>query len=139
MVFGCFDVVHLGHKKFLRQAKRFGGKRSELVVCLARDKTIKAIKKKAPWFSERERAEIVGALKLVSRVVLGGLGNKYEVINKVKPDAIVLGFDQRVNKKLLRQKIKEFGLRTRVVRLRTAFKPQKLKSSVIKKFLKEGF
>jgi FAD synthetase len=92
---GVFDLLHLGHVKFLEEAKRAGGPNSELVVIVARDSTVEKTKGKRPIMSEDQRRALVESLKVVDRALLGfetlDIG---EVIAKVKPDAIALGYDQ---------------------------------------------
>ena len=92
---GVFDLLHLGHVKFLEEAKRTGGPNSELVVIVARDSTVEKTKGKRPIMSEDQRCALVESLKVVDRALLGfetlDIG---EVIAKVKPDVIALGYDQ---------------------------------------------
>ena len=134
MVFGCFDLLHLGHAFFFRKAKKLGGGKARLFVVVARDANAKRAKGKKPFFNEKERASLLKALRCVDRVVLGGKKDLFAVLRKVKPDVVVLGFDQRVDERKLKQKIKEFGLKTKVKRLRAAFNPAKHKSGILKKF-----
>ncbi len=92
---GVFDLLHLGHVKFLEEAKKAGGRNSELVVIVARDSTVEKTKCKRPIMSEDQRCALVESLKVVDRALLGfetlDIG---EVIAKVKPDVIALGYDQ---------------------------------------------
>jgi len=92
---GVFDLLHLGHVKFLEEAKRAGGPNSELVVIVARDSTVEKTKGRRPIMSEDQRRALVESLKVVDWALLGfetlDIG---EVIAKVKPDVIALGYDQ---------------------------------------------
>lgn len=92
---GVFDLLHLGHVKFLEEAKRAGGERSKLIVIVARDSTVEKTKGKKPIMSEDQRRALVESLKVVDEAVLGyeslDIG---EVIAKIKPDVIALGYDQ---------------------------------------------
>ncbi len=92
---GVFDLLHLGHVRFLEEAKRAGGKNAKLVVIIARDSTVERMKGKKPIMSEDQRRSLVESLKVVDEAVLGyeGLGIS-EVIEKIKPDIIALGYDQ---------------------------------------------
>ncbi len=134
VVFGCFDLLHLGHVFFFRKAKELGGARARLFVVVARDSNARRVKGKKPFFNEKERVALLRGLRCVDEVVLGGKKDLFAVLRKVKPDVVVLGFDQRVDEKKLKRKIAEFGLSSKVVRLRSAFKPRKHKSGVLKKF-----
>ena len=134
VVFGCFDLLHLGHVFFFEKAKRLGGNQTELLVVVARDSNARRVKGKAPFFNENERAALLRALRCVDHVVLGGKKDLFAVLKKVKPDLIVLGFDQRADEKKLKEKIKEFDLKAKVKRVNAAFKPLKHKSGVLKKY-----
>ena len=92
---GTFDLLHLGHVRFLEEAKKAGGKDAELVVIVARDSTVKARKGKMPVMPEDQRRALVESLKVVDEAILGlddfSIG---KVIEKIKPDVIAVGHDQ---------------------------------------------
>ncbi len=130
LVFGAFDFLHLGHLYFFRQARRFG---DVLVVVVARDGNVLKAKRTPAFFEEKERLELVSALKIVDKAVLGSEKDFYAVIAKEKPSVVVLGYDQCADEKTLRKKIDSFGLeKTRIVRLEKAFEPARHKSSKLK-------
>jgi len=124
MAFGTFDLLHPGHVNFLKQAKKHG----RLTVIIARDRTVKRIKGKLPWHSETKRQQAVLSLNLAARVVLGSLTDKYAAIRKYRPNIIALGYDQNHFTKELASRFKNI----KIVRLK-AFKPNKFKTSLIKK------
>jgi len=129
MTFGTFDIFHLGHKSFLKQAKEFG---NYLIVVVARDKTVKNIKKRLPQNNECDRSQVIMKSNLADKIVLGSLTDKYVVINKYQPKIICLGYDQKVNLKELKEKLIEFDLcGTKLVRL-DSFHPEKYKSSKLR-------
>ncbi|MFN3301653.1 MAG: adenylyltransferase/cytidyltransferase family protein [Patescibacteria group bacterium] len=127
LVFGTFDRLHPGHLNFLQQAKKYG----QLFIVVARDKTVKKLKKKNPIENERERVKNLKKLKIARKVILGNLTDKYQVIKKIRPEIICLGYDQKFFVKNLPKKIKEFGLKTKIIRLKP-YKPNIYKSSKIK-------
>ncbi len=92
---GVFDLVHLGHVRFLEEAKKAGGADAKLVVVVARDNTVEKMKGRKPIMSEGQRRALVESLRIVDEALLGfeslGIG---EVVDKVKPDVIALGYDQ---------------------------------------------
>ncbi len=92
---GVFDLLHLGHVRFLEDAKRAGGPNAKLIVIIARDSTVEKTKGKRPIMSEDQRRALVESLKVVDDAILGyedfDVG---EVIEKIKPDIIALGYDQ---------------------------------------------
>ena len=92
---GTFDLLHLGHVRFLEEAKKAGGKNAELVVIVARDSTVKARKGKKPIMPEDQRRALVESLKVVDEAILGWEDFSIDkVIEKIKPDVIAVGHDQ---------------------------------------------
>jgi len=131
LVFGAFDFLHLGHLYFFQQAKKFG---DFLVVVVGRDCNVLRAKKRACFFDEKERLELVSSLKIVDEAVLGSEKDVYAVIAKEKPSSVVLGYDQQADEKELRARLDSFGLeKTKIIRLKKAFKPHRHKSSKFKK------
>ena len=126
MAFGTFDLLHPGHINFLSQAKKHG----ELIVIIARDRTVKKIKGKLPLHNEKQRLGAVKSLKLASKVILGSLIDKYAAIKKYKPDIIALGYDQKYFIDRLKQELKKLKLKTKIIRLK-AYKVDKYKTSIL--------
>ena len=126
---GVFDLLHLGHLKFLEESKGKGGPRSKLVVVVARDKTVFRRKGKGPIVPEDQRRELVGALRVVDRAILGReeidlLG----ILKEVKPDIVSVGYDQDEIRAAVAALIRKQGLPIKVVRIRR-FGPTGLYSS----------
>ncbi|MBI2143138.1 FAD synthase [Candidatus Woesearchaeota archaeon] len=129
MCFGTFDVLHEGHKFYLTEAKRLG---DYLVVVVARDDTVKEVKKRQPLHSESERVRHLQQLGIADKVVLGNPGDKLKVIEDEMPDVICFGYDQNAFTENAKEKLKQRGLNVEVVRL-PAYKPEVYKSSLLKK------
>ena len=92
---GTFDLLHLGHVRFLEEAKKAGGKNADLLVIVARDSTVKARKGKKPIMPEDQRRALVESLKVVDEAILGWEDfNIDKVIERIKPDVIAVGHDQ---------------------------------------------
>lgn len=126
IVFGTFDIFHKGHESFLRQARKYG---DYLIVIIARNRTVKKVKGRAPKNDEKKRLITIKKTGLTEKVVLGNLNDMYAQIKKYKPDVIGLGYDQTSFVGKLQEKISSFGLKnTRIIRLKP-FKPSIYKSS----------
>jgi FAD synthetase len=116
---GVFDLLHLGHLRFLEESKRRGGPRSRLVVVVARDKTVFRRKGKGPIIPEDQRRELVGALRVVDQAILGReeidlLG----ILQEVKPQIVCVGYDQDEIRSAVTRLIRKKGLPIRVIRIR---------------------
>ncbi|MBU4346948.1 adenylyltransferase/cytidyltransferase family protein [Patescibacteria group bacterium] len=127
MVFGTFDIFHRGHENFLKQAREYG---NFLIVVVARDKTVLAVKGKLPRNNEKKRLIAAGESKLADKIILGGLTDKYKIIKKHQPDIICLGYDQQIFTEKLEEKLKEYKLKTKIIRLKPYY-PKKYKTSKI--------
>jgi len=119
---GVFDLLHLGHVKFLEAAKKEGGKNAKLIVIVARDKTVEKTKGRKPIIPENQRCELINSLKVVDKALLGYENlDIAEIINVTNPNVIVLGYDQQAlekkvldyinknNDKIKISKIEKFG------------------------------
>ena len=115
---GVFDLLHLGHVRFLEEAKRAGGEHAKLIVIVARDGTVEKMKGKKPIMTEDQRRALVESLRVVDEAVLGyedfDIG---EVIGKVKPDIIALGYDQADMERDVKAYIAKHKLPVEVVRI----------------------
>ncbi len=116
---GVFDLLHLGHLRFLEESKKKGGPKCRLVVVVARDKTVIRRKRKGPVIPEDQRRELVAALRVVDRAILGReeidlLG----VLKEVKPDIVSVGYDQDEIRDAVTRVIRNQNLLIRVVRIR---------------------
>jgi D-beta-D-heptose 7-phosphate kinase/D-beta-D-heptose 1-phosphate adenosyltransferase len=88
---GCFDILHVGHIRYLRKARSLG---DILVVGLNTDRSVKEIKgEKRPIVPQEERAEVLAALEFVEYVVFFDEPDPFALIEKVKPSILVKGAD----------------------------------------------
>lgn len=88
---GCFDLVHVGHIRYLTEAKALG---EYLVVGLNSDESIKRLKgKKRPILPEAERKELLEALSCVDQVIIFEEDTPLNLIKKIKPHILVKGGD----------------------------------------------
>ena len=139
---GVFDLLHLGHVRFLEDAKKAGGKNAKLIVIIARDSTVEKMKGRKPIMSEDQRCALVESLKVVDEAVLGvehfDIG---EVIKQIKPDVIALGYDQAEMENKVKQYVKDHKLPIRIVRIgkfgeNTLDSSSKIRQKIIEKHSK---
>ena len=137
---GVFDLLHLGHVRFLEEAKKAGGPNAELEVIIARDSTVEKRKRERPIMPENQRCALIASLKVVDEAILG-----YEdfdigrVIEKIKPDVIALGYDQKDMEQTLKDYAMQNGLQIRVIRIGKFSSDELDSSSKIKHKIIEDF
>jgi FAD synthetase len=113
MASGVFDIIHSGHLHYLQEARKLG---DELVVVVATDATVRRHKHE-PIIPEKMRLELVSALKPVDAAVLGNEGDKFAVVENIRPDIIALGYDQTFDEKKMEETLRSRGLNVKVVRI----------------------
>lgn len=90
---GCFDVLHIGHIRYLQEAAKLG---DILIVGLNSDASVKRLKgAERPINTEMDRAELICALGFVDYVAIFEEDTPYELIGKIQPDILVKGMDYR--------------------------------------------
>ena len=90
---GCFDILHVGHVRYLKQASELG---DILVVGLNNDDSVKRLKGvDRPVNSEKDRAELLTALGFVDYVVVFDEDTPYNLIKAIQPDVLVKGGDYK--------------------------------------------
>lgn len=107
LVGGCFDILHYGHIKFLKKAKKLG---DYLVVALESDVNVKRLKGKGrPYHSQKQRKEMLLSLKFVDEVII--LKDKMtdtdylNLVKRIKPSIIAITKDDPIaNKKSIQAK-----------------------------------
>lgn len=91
---GCFDLIHAGHVRYLRQARALG---DCLVIGLNSDASVRRLKGPArPLMSEQDRAEVLSALECVTFITLFSEDTPVETISVLRPDIHVKGGDYDV-------------------------------------------
>ena len=88
---GCFDILHVGHVRYLEKTKSFA---DILIVLLNSDKSVRSIKgPNRPINNEQDRAEVLSALKSVDYVVLFDEDSPRNLLDEIKPDIYTKGAD----------------------------------------------
>jgi rfaE bifunctional protein nucleotidyltransferase chain/domain len=110
---GNFDLLHVGHVRYLRGAKELGGK---LVVAINSDESVRGLKGEGrPVMPAEERAEIVAALADVDGVVIFSELDVRALIREIRPDIQAKGTDYTVDSVPERDVVKEYGGRVVIV------------------------
>jgi len=111
---GVFDIIHPGHIHTLNAAKALGG---ILVVAIATDKTAEKMKKRSPLHNQELRRELVSCLSMVDKAIVGHEDDIFQTVKDVKPNIIVLGYDQVHQEKFISDGCKRINLNVEIVRL----------------------
>jgi D-glycero-beta-D-manno-heptose 1-phosphate adenylyltransferase len=110
---GNFDLLHVGHVRYLRGAKALGGM---LLVAVNSDNSVRSLKGEGrPIMPESERAEIIAALADVDAVVIFPELDVRAIIDEVRPDIQAKGTDYTVETVPERDAVREYGGRVEIV------------------------
>jgi len=130
---GVFDIIHPGHIHTLNAAKALG---DVLIVAIATDKTAQKMKKRQPLHNQELRRELVSCLSMVDKAIVGHEDDIFETVRAIKPDIIVLGYDQVHQKQFISDGCKRINLDVEIVRLQSPV-PELSSSEIEKKYGKD--
>ena len=130
---GVFDIIHPGHIHTLNAAKALG---DVLVVAIATDKTAKKMKKRQPLHDQELRRQLVSCLSMVDSAIIGHEDDIFETVREVKPDTIVLGYDQVHQEQFIADGCKQINLDVKIVRLQSPI-PELSTSKIEEKYGKD--
>jgi len=112
---GCFDILHAGHVRYLREAKGMG---DVLVVGLNSDESVRRLKGEGrPFVPEMDRAELLAALEMVDYITIFDEDTPAELISRLVPDVLVKGGDYRPNDVAGREIVESSGGKVAIVPL----------------------
>ncbi len=117
---GCFDLMHIGHTRYLQTAKALG---DLLVVGVNSDKSVRSLAKAPdrPIVPEAQRAEVVAALGCVDYVVVFSEPDPKALITAVQPDVLVKGGDWSLDRIIGRDVVEARGGLVRTIPLVPGF------------------
>jgi len=130
---GVFDIIHPGHINTLNDAKKLG---DVLVVVVATDKTAIKMKRRKPLHNAKLRHELVSSLIMVDLCIVGDEEDIFKTVDLVKPQIIVLGYDQAHQEKFIIDGCKKINLDVRVARLESPI-PETSSSTIEKEYGKD--
>ena len=113
MTTGTFDLLHMGHIYFFKEAKKLG---DTLCVVVATDVTVRKLKHE-PVNPEEIRLNLIQELNVVDEAYLGHEDDMYAIVEEVRPDIIALEYDQIHDEKKIKDELKKRKLSAKVVRL----------------------
>jgi D-beta-D-heptose 7-phosphate kinase/D-beta-D-heptose 1-phosphate adenosyltransferase len=132
---GCFDILHFGHAKYLKEAKRKG---DVLVVGVNSDSSVRKIKgNKRPIINEAHRAGLIAALESVDFVVIFKEETPSRVIKTLKPDILVKGADWAQKDIVGRDFVLRRGGKVYTVKLVKGFSSTNLIKKIAKAFQRD--
>ena len=113
---GVFDILHIGHIKYLQESKRYG---SSLIVGVNSDKSVKLLNKgpERPINPEKQRAEIITSLKMVDLCIIFNESNPLNLIKLIIPDIYTKGKDYNLKAIQYSQKLKEMKIKINFIPL----------------------
>jgi D-beta-D-heptose 7-phosphate kinase/D-beta-D-heptose 1-phosphate adenosyltransferase len=104
---GCFDILHVGHVRYLRAARNLG---DALIVGINSDRSVRKIKGVSrPIMPEIERAEVISALACVDFAVIFDDPTPREIIDALVPDVLVKGADWGISEIVGRDTVENAG------------------------------
>ncbi|HYG98384.1 MAG TPA: adenylyltransferase/cytidyltransferase family protein [Terriglobales bacterium] len=110
---GCFDLLHVGHVRYLHGAKALGGR---LIVAVNSDSSVRTIKGEGrPLMPEDERAEIIAAVADVDAVVVFSEPDVRALIREIQPDVQAKGTDYTADSVPERDEVTSYGGRVAIV------------------------
>jgi D-glycero-beta-D-manno-heptose 1-phosphate adenylyltransferase len=110
---GCFDLLHVGHVRYLKAAKALGG---HLIVAVNSDESVRALKGDGrPLMPAEERAEILAAFEDVDAVVIFPEPDVRALVREIRPNIQAKGTDYTVHSVPERDVLAEYGGRVEIV------------------------
>ncbi|PIR88146.1 MAG: FAD synthase [Candidatus Harrisonbacteria bacterium CG10_big_fil_rev_8_21_14_0_10_45_28] len=132
LAFGSFDKLHDGHRQFLTRAKALG---TYLVVAVAPDAVIQSLKNHLPQNSASQRIQTLKDSHLVDEVVLSDINSRsWNILKRVKPNIIALGFDQDDLRSSLEQHLEQTYPQVETTDGNWQSNPKKPKIEVLEKY-----
>jgi D-beta-D-heptose 7-phosphate kinase/D-beta-D-heptose 1-phosphate adenosyltransferase len=132
---GCFDLLHVGHVRYLQEARTLG---DCLIVGLNSDQSMRRIKDPArPLIAEDQRAEVLAALTCVDYIVLFDEADPFKLIEEIRPDVLVKGADWSLDNIIGADLVSSYGGEVRRVELVPAISTSEIINRIISRYGKD--
>lgn len=129
---GCFDLLHIGHIKYLQQARSYG---DLLIIGLNDDNSVRKLKgPKRPLIEQDERAHLLAALDCVDYIVLFSELTPERLIKEIKPDILVKGGDYTKDKVVGRDIVESYGGRVELVPVVKGMSTSNIVKKIVEKY-----
>jgi len=127
---GCFDLLHIGHVRYLEDAKKLGDR---LVVGINSDRSVRGLSKgnSRPIIPDQQRAEIIAALGCVDYVIIFNEADPLNLIKAIQPQILVKGGDWPPDRIVGRDFVEKQGGSVRIIPLT----PESSTTLIIQKIL----
>lgn len=129
---GCFDLIHVGHIRYLRRAKAEG---DILVVGLNSDGSVRSLKgEKRPLVGQEERAELLAALEMVDFICIFSEADPLKLIKTLQPDVLVKGGDWKKEEVVGRKEVEGWGGKVVIAPLISGKSTKNLISRIVRSY-----
>ena len=116
MIGGAFEIIHPGHIHAFLDARQLG---NTLVVVVATDESVLRNKGRPPVTRQELRVMLVSSLRSVDLALAGNRGSIYDILRRIRPDVVAVGYDQGINAEDIVREAAKRGVETEVARLGT--------------------
>jgi rfaE bifunctional protein nucleotidyltransferase chain/domain len=129
---GCFDLLHLGHLKYLTEARNLG---DILIVGINSDDSIRKIKgDKRPLSPETDRLQMLAGLECVNYVTIFSETDPYQLIALLKPNILVKGGDWEIDKIVGKDLVEKEGGKVFAIKLTPGYSTSKLIEKIVARY-----
>jgi FAD synthetase len=116
MIGGAFEIIHPGHIQTFSAARKLG---NTLVVVVATDESVSRNKGRPPVTNQEWRVMLVSSLRQVDLAVPGNRGSIYDILPRIRPDVVAVGYDQVHDTEDIVREAAKRGVEIEVARLET--------------------
>lgn len=133
---GCFDILHVGHVRYLKKAAELG---DTLIVGVNSDSSVRRLKgEKRPIIREKERIEMLAELDFVDHVIMFNEDTPYELIKLIQPDVLVKGSDYKIEQVVGKDIVEKKGGKVIMIPLEEGLSTTNIVEKILSIYAKDG-